>query len=157
MNNNNNTLKNEYHIRIKKVSTIEKLNTLKKLNKGKPTNELLNIALEYGIDILLDESSLSKETFSEQLEKNTRKIMSKINRFQSEFQKNNIKLQILLAVQEAMISYLMNEKDFELLSNNNNISAELKHRFFDNTPKLANDLKEELIKNLLEDTINEQE
>lgn len=146
---------NRINLRIKKVDTIDKLNIALKLNDNKSINDIVNQALEVGLDILIDNSNLSHDTYGEQLDKNTRKILSKLNKIQSTHNKDIVKLLILVSVQEAMLSYLFNANDFEMNVNKTPIPDELKKEFFNKTPDLANELKEQLIHELLEDNDDE--
>lgn len=137
---------NRLTLRITNATTIDNINRVLKITKGKSINKVINDALDLALPQMIDTELQTTQSFAGILEKNTNKVISKLNRMQTELKKDNMKTMIMLSSTENLCSFLVNDVLAKM-----DIPDDLKKSMALTLPSFIREEKENLIKSLFED------
>lgn len=139
----------EKRLRITKVKTHEDLKTAYRLNGGKKSlNALMNEALELGLKTMI-EGELPTPTFENALYNATQRIIMNQNRTTAKLLRGMQKITVLQAVFEPMLSTIIQELEFYLKTKGIELDAEFKADIMQNSPLRFEELKTEMINNIM--------
>ena len=130
----------QIHLRIKSVETINNLNKLMK-RKNSSSNTIINDALELALPQMIDTDFQTSEMFAEKLEKNTKKILRKLQSVQESIQNELLKIMILQSSIENLSTFIVNI----VLTKMPDLSEEVKQSLATSLPDFINKEKQALI------------